>query len=75
MTLSDRYLKGETQAVYEEIYALGEIAFDPAIFPQIDKVLRTTFHRAAFNIAVIYKGLRLTICKKIISAATVIASK
>jgi len=58
MTLSDRYLKGETQAVYEGIYALGEIAFDPAIFPQIDKVLRTTFHRAAFNIAVIYKGLQ-----------------
>ena len=57
MTLSDRYLKGKTQEVYEEIYALGENAFDPEVFPEVDKVLKATFHRAAFNIATIYKGL------------------
>jgi hypothetical protein len=49
MTLLDRYLKGE---------AMGQEAFDPAIFPQIDGVLNETFKRVASNVNIIHTQLK-----------------
>lgn len=58
MRLYNRYIHGETEQVYEEIYALGNIAFSSANLPDIEKVLMETFHRVSFNLNVIYKELK-----------------
>jgi hypothetical protein len=51
-------LKGDTENVYKDIYSLGQDAFKPNNFSQIDLVLTETFKRVAFNLEVIYKELK-----------------
>lgn len=55
MTLYDRYLNGQTEQVYKEIYALGQDAFLPDYLTDIEKVLTETFQRVAYNLDIIYK--------------------
>jgi hypothetical protein len=58
MTLYDRYINGETEQVYQDIYALGHDAFLPANLTDIEKVLTETFRRVAFNLDIIYEELK-----------------
>lgn len=58
MTLLDRYLKGETTEVYNELYALGPEALAPSNFIQTDLVLKETFNRVKFNLDIIYRELK-----------------
>lgn len=58
MTFYDRYLKGQTEQVYQEIYALGRDALLPAHLPDVEKVLTETFQRVAYNLDIIYKELQ-----------------
>lgn len=58
MTLYDRYINGETEEVYQEIYALGQEAFLPTNLPEIEKVMTETFQRVAYNLDIIYKELK-----------------
>jgi len=58
MTLYDNYMKGQTEEVYQEIYALGQDAFLPANLNEIEKVLTETFHRVAYNLEIIYTELK-----------------
>jgi hypothetical protein len=58
MTLLDRYLKGDTRKVYEDIYSLEQDALKPDYFSDIDLILTETFKRVAFNLAIIYKELK-----------------
>jgi len=58
MTFYDRYLNGQKEQVYKEIYALGQDAFLPDFLPDIEKVLTETFQRVAYNLDIIYKELQ-----------------
>ncbi|GHN02125.1 hypothetical protein WSM22_36140 [Cytophagales bacterium WSM2-2] len=58
MTFYDRYIGGETEKVYEEIYSLKQDAFLPENFSEIQKVLTETFERTAYNLEVIYGELK-----------------
>lgn len=58
MTLYDRYLNGQTEQVYKEIFALGQDAFLPIYLTDIENVLTETFQRVAYNLDVIYKELK-----------------
>ena len=58
MRLYDRYIKGETEEVYQDIYALGQDAFLPTNLPEIEKVLTETFQRVAYNLDIIYKSFQ-----------------
>ena len=58
MTLYDRYLNGQTEQVYKEIYALGQDASLPDYLTDIEKVLTETFQRVAYNLDIIYKELQ-----------------
>lgn len=54
----ERYLDGEDgRAVYDDIYALGEEAFNNEYFDDVYAVLTETFNRVAFNLQVIYREL------------------
>lgn len=57
MTFYERYLNGETEQVYEDIYKLGKDAFLPNNLEDIEKVLIETFERVAYNLDIIYKEL------------------
>ncbi len=57
MTLYDRYINGQTEQVYQDIYALGQDAFLPENLQDIEKVLTETFHRVAYNLEIIYEEL------------------
>ena len=57
MTLYDRYINGETETVYEDIYKLGKNGFLESNFTDIEKVLTETFGRVAYNLDIIYKEL------------------
>jgi hypothetical protein len=57
MTLYDRYINGETELVYKDIYKLGEDSFLVTNFADIEKVLTETFERVAHNLDIIYKEL------------------
>jgi len=57
MSFIERYLKGDTERVYAEIYQLKEDAFDPLIFPDVNLVLQETFKRVAFNLGIIHEEL------------------
>lgn len=57
MTLYERYMSGETEAVYVDIEKLGNNAFHSSNYPEIERVLAETFGRVAFNLDVIYKEL------------------
>ncbi|MBK6381765.1 MAG: hypothetical protein IPF72_19730 [Chitinophagaceae bacterium] len=59
MTLLDRYLKGETLEVYDDLYALGQEALNPSNFIQTDLILKETFQRVKFNLDIIYKELKI----------------
>ncbi len=58
MTLYDRYINGQTEQVYQDIYALGEDVFLPHNLQDVEKVLTVTFQRAAFNLDIIYSELK-----------------
>lgn len=58
MTLLDRYIKGDTKEVYEDIHALGQKVFTGEFFPQVQSVLHETFKRVAFNLDIIYEELK-----------------
>jgi hypothetical protein len=58
MTLFDRYLKGDTIEVYNEINSLGQDAFDLKNFTQVDLILTETFKRVLFNLDIIYASLK-----------------
>ena len=58
MTLYERYLNGQTEQVYQHIYALGQDAFLPANLPDIEKVLTEIFQRVAYNLDIIYSELK-----------------
>jgi hypothetical protein len=57
MTLYDKYIKGETKQVYQEIYNLGQDAFHKENFTQIVEVLTETFERQ--------QGMHKQVMKKI----------
>jgi len=58
MKFIERYLGGEdSTAVYDDIYALGEEAFNSEHFDDVHAVLTETFNRVAFNLRVIYREL------------------
>lgn len=57
MNLYEQYLDGAHEAVYEEIYKLGDKAFDSEYKKEVDKVLQETFERVSFNLKIIYKEL------------------
>lgn len=59
MTLYERYLNGETKSVYDDIHLLGNSAFTPAIFEDVENVLIETFKRVAYNLKVIFDELVL----------------
>ena len=58
MTLYDRYIKGQTEEVYQDIAALKQTAFLPGNIREIEKVLTETFHRVAYNLDIIYSELQ-----------------
>ena len=58
MTFYDRYINGETEAVYDEILKMGDHAFLPQNLTDIEKVLTEIFHRVAFNLDIIYSELK-----------------
>jgi hypothetical protein len=58
MTLYNKYINGQTEQVYQDIYALGQDAFLPANLPDIEKVLTETFQRVAYNLEIIYAELK-----------------
>ena len=58
MTLYDRYINGQTEQVYQEVYTLGQDALLPANFPDVEKVLAETFRRVAYNLDIIYSELQ-----------------
>ncbi|MBB6239712.1 hypothetical protein HDC90_004371 [Pedobacter sp. AK013] len=39
MSFYDRYRNGETHSVYADIEKLGEEAFSPSFYPDVEKVL------------------------------------
>jgi hypothetical protein len=57
MTLYERYISGETETVYNEIYELQGNAFLESNFADIEKVLTETFERVFYNLDIIYKEL------------------
>jgi hypothetical protein len=58
MSFYDRYRNGETEGVYADIEKLGEEAFSPNYYSDVEKVLIETFQRVSFNLDVIYKALK-----------------
>ena len=58
MTLLERYLKGETIQVYDDLYELGQEALSPNNFTQTDLILKETFQRVKFNLGIIYNELK-----------------
>ncbi|WP_293308733.1 hypothetical protein [Pedobacter sp. UBA5917] len=58
MTFYNRYQNGETQDVYNDIEKLGEKAFSPDYYPDVEKVLIETFERVKFNLDIIYRELK-----------------
>lgn len=60
MTLLEKYLNGDGEAVYKEIRDLGSDAFSPAILEEVNAVLNETFRRVRDNLEVIYQELQKT---------------
>jgi hypothetical protein len=58
MDFYERYINGETKAVYDDIYKLEEKAFLPENLFTIEKVLEETFRRTAVNLEIIYSELQ-----------------
>ena len=58
MTFYDRYINGQTEKVYQEIYALGQDALLPVYLTDIEKVLTETFQRVSYNLEIIYNELK-----------------
>jgi hypothetical protein len=58
MTLYGRYINGQTEQVYQDIYDLGQDAFLPANLTDIEKVLTETFQRVSYNLDIIYSELK-----------------
>ena len=58
MTLLEKYKNGEMKEVYAEIQKMGQDAFMPENFPEVEAVLIETFERVAYNLEVIYSELK-----------------
>ena len=58
MSYYDRYIDGQTEQVYQDICALKEGAFLPINLSDIEKVMRETFERVAYNLNIIYAELK-----------------
>jgi hypothetical protein len=59
MSLYDRYMNDETESVYADIENMGEAAFWPDNFSEIEKIIKETFDRVAYNLNIIYNELVL----------------
>lgn len=58
MKFIERYLSGEDgSSVYDDIYVLGEEAFNNEHVDDVHAVLTETFNRVAFNLRIIYQEL------------------
>ncbi len=57
MSFIERYNNGETVEVYQDIYNLGENAFNAAYLNDVTEVLNETFRRVKFNLGIIHKAL------------------
>ncbi len=57
MNFYDRYMAGETTAVYDDIDKLTEHALSFAHRHDVEKVLNETFQRVAYNLKIIYQEL------------------
>jgi hypothetical protein len=65
MTLLEKYLQGDSERVYDEIYKMGKTAFDPNSYPVVESVLSETFKRVARNLEIIHNELvRINYCFK-----------
>ena len=58
MTLLEQYKNGEMKKVYAEIQKLGQAAFLPENFSEVESVLIETFERVAYNLEVIFNELK-----------------
>jgi hypothetical protein len=63
MTLLEQYKNGEMKEVYAEIQKLGQEAFLPEKFSEVEAVLSETFKRVAYNLEVIFTELFSTSIK------------
>ena len=57
MNLIERYLNGETVSVWKDIEMMGQDAFKPEIYSEVEQVLDETFQRVRFNLEMIYEEL------------------
>ncbi len=57
MNLIERYNNGETVSVWKDIEMMGEDAFKPEIYSEVEQVLNETFNRVRYNLEVIYEEL------------------
>ncbi len=57
MDFYQRYLSGETKAVYDDINKLGSKAFEDFYLKEVSKVMTETFERVLFNLNIIYAEL------------------
>jgi len=58
MDLLEKYLKGDTLQVYEEIEHMGPVAFERGNFQEVNAVLAETMKRVAHNLDVIHAALK-----------------
>ena len=58
MTLYEQYKSGKTREVFTEIQKLGQDAFLPEKFEEVEAVLVETFERVAYNLEIIYSELK-----------------
>jgi len=59
MDFYNRYINGEDgRSVYNDIYALGQDAFNDKNFDDVQKVMIETFNRVAFNLEIIFSALK-----------------
>lgn len=58
MSYFERYLSGETKKVYDDIEKLGQDAFLPANYTEVEAVLIETFRRTNVNLKIIYSELQ-----------------
>ncbi len=57
MNLIERYNNGETVSVWQDIETMGQAAFKPEIYSEVEEVLDETFSRVRYNLDVIHEEL------------------
>lgn len=58
MSFYARYLDGQYEQVYEDIFTSGQAVFEKENFEDINKVLTETFQRSKYNLKIIYAELQ-----------------